>query len=251
MASIDLNADMGEYANQAERLTEAALTPLVTSCSIACGGHAGDEETMLITARRAKAHGLNVGAHPSYPDRENFGRRSLRIATTTLAHALGKQIAVLKQVLDAESISLSHLKPHGALYNDAAKSPVLARIIVKAAKNAGGNVVLFGPPHSALEREAAEAGVPFAAEGFVDRLYRQDGSLTPRSEPGAIIEEIAARAEQALAIARGEPVNAADGTLVVPAATLCIHSDSPGAVETAKAVREALDAAGVVIKAAP
>jgi UPF0271 protein len=244
MRAIDLNADMGEYADEAQRAVEAALTPLISSCSIACGGHAGDEKTMRETARRAKAYGVSVGAHPSYPDRKGFGRRSRTIAADELAESLRAQIAALKSILDAEGVTLAHVKPHGALYNDAARDIALARIVAQVACDA----ILVGPPQSMLERAAKELNAEFAVEGFVDRLYLKSGALAPRSQPGGVIEDIAARTHQALAIARGEPVAAADGELTLAVKTLCIHSDSPGAVETARAVRAGLEADGFAIR---
>lgn len=244
MRRIDLNADMGEYANAAEQANEAALMPLVSSCSIACGGHAGDAETMRATIRLAKSHGVSIGAHPSYPDREGFGRRSLEIGAEELLASLTAQIALLKEIAQEEDVMLAHVKPHGMLYNDAAKDLSLAHVVAAAAEG----LILVGPPGSALETAAAERGSPFAAEGFVDRLYLASGALTPRSEPGAIIASIEARAKQALAIAERQKVTASDGALFVRAQTLCIHSDSPGAADTARAVRNALEGAGFAIR---
>jgi UPF0271 protein len=236
--SVDLNADMGEYADAAQRAVEAALMPLVTSCSIACGGHAGNAETMGATARLARDHGVSAGAHPSYPDRAGFGRGPITIGPEDLAQSLARQLAALRALLEAEGIPLGHVKPHGALYADAARSPALAELVVGAAATAvsGRRVLVVGPPGSALERAARAGGLPFAAEGFVDRRYLADGSLAPRGAPGVIIEDLAARAAQALALARGGVV-----------ATLCVHSDAPGAVETAEAVRAALEGAGIPI----
>ncbi len=245
MATIDLNADMGEFANNAVRALEAALMPLLTSCSIACGGHAGDAEAMRITALLAKTHGVRVGAHPSYPDREGFGRRSINIDADELQDALRTQVDTLKTVLAPEGLRLTHIKPHGALYNDAAQDANLARLIASLVTNA----TLVGPPGSALELAALEAGLSFAREGFVDRRYLPSGALTPRSEPDAIIADIGARASQALNIATGAPVTTIDGELILMADTLCIHSDSPGALETAKAVRARLQSAGIAVRA--
>lgn len=246
---IDLNADMGEYASDMQRDIEAALMPLVSSCSIACGGHAGDIDTMRATARLAKQHGVSIGAHPSYPDRKGFGRRSLSYDPVKLMHNLTAQIADLQSVLDTEEMPMRHVKPHGALYNDAVKDEALAKIFVDAARKAGNSIVIVGPPGSMLEEAANAAKLAFAAEGFVDRLYQSTGALTPRGAAGAIIEDISARARQALAIARGETLQLADGTLQLAVQTLCIHSDSPGAVETAMAARAALDADGFEIRA--
>jgi len=244
--SIDLNADMGEYADAEGRAIEAALMPLVSSCSIACGGHAGDAETMRATGQLAKSHGVRAGAHPSYPDREGFGRRSMEIEVSALRDAVDKQIGSLRHVLRAESMTLSHIKPHGALYNDAARDEGLARMLAETAKNSA----LMGPPESALEHAAKKCGIRFIAEGFVDRLYQRNGRLTPRSEPGAVIDDVNIRAEQATAIALGATFLAGDGELRLEVDTLCIHSDSAGAVETARAVRTALKGKGVTISAA-
>ena len=243
--AVDLNADMGEYADEAQRVIEEALMPLITSCSIACGGHAGDASTMTATVRLAKEHGVSIGAHPAYPDREGFGRRSIPYDPEDLQNSLREQIKELSSVLKNESALLRHVKPHGALYNDAAKNPDLASLVVGAVDDA----IIVGPPGSELEKAAQEKGLPFAPEGFVDRLYQASGALTPRSEPGAVIEDVSARAEQALAIAKGAAFNAADGALRLNVKTLCIHSDSPGAVETAKAVRDALMADSIAIRA--
>ncbi len=240
---------MGEYANQAQRNIEAALMPLVSSCSIACGGHAGDAETMRATARLAMRHGVSVGAHPSYSDREGFGRRSPAIDPDKLAHELKSQIANLLSILENDRIPMRHIKPHGALYNDAAKDEALAAIITRAAGAIASGVVIVGPPGSKIEAAAKAAGIGFAAEGFVDRRYQPDGALTPRNEAGAIIDDIAMRADQALTIARGDNLTLVNGTLRLDVETLCIHSDSPGAVETAKAARVALETDGFEVRA--
>ena len=247
--TIDLNADMGEYESDAQRTIEAALMPFISSCSIACGGHAGDETTMRTTARLAKQHGVNVGAHPSYPDREGFGRRSQPYDPVELTQSLTQQIGQLCSILYTEEIPMRHVKPHGALYNDAATNESLAEIFSNAVRKLENDVVIVGPPGSMLEEAAKKAKLTFAAEGFVDRLYQVSGALTPRNEAGAIIEEIDARARQALAIARGDEIHLANGTLRVKAMTLCIHSDSPGAVETASAAHAILTADGIEIKA--
>ncbi len=242
---IDLNADMGEYANGDQQANEAALMPLVSSCSIACGGHAGDETTMRKTLRLARAHNVSVGAHPAYPDREGFGRRHLTFEPAALASSLHAQISELHAIAKSEGMILHHIKPHGALYNDAVRNIDLANLIADAT----GKAIVVGPQRSALETAARAHGRAFAAEGFVDRLYLASGALTPRSEPGAVIADISVRAKQALAIARGDSFAAADGDLRLAVKTLCIHSDSPGAVDTAKAVRLALEKDGFAIRA--
>ncbi len=245
MASIDLNADMGEYADDVQRDIETALMRIITSCSIACGGHAGDEASMRRTVRLANRHSVSVGAHPSYPDRTGFGRRSQAINPTKLSASLRAQIAALKSILREEGLSLRHVKPHGALYNDAAKDTSLARLVVDAA----GDAVIVGAPGSALEVAAKETGKPFAAEGFVDRLYMKSGCLTPRGMLGAVIEDVDMRAKQACAIAQGASFAASDGELTISVNTLCIHADTPHALETAHAVRDGLRACGVAVRA--
>ncbi len=245
MAAIDLNADMGEFSNEAERACEAALMPFLTTCSIACGGHAGDTETMRETVRRARNHGVRVGAHPSYPDRKGFGRIRITIGADDLRQSLSMQITALKNVLAAETTRLTHIKPHGALYNDAALDPALADLIASLA----GEAVLVGPPGSALETAARRRGVIFAREGFVDRRYLASGALAPRSEPDAIINDTQARVRQALYLANGAPIKTGAGDLTLRVDTLCIHSDSPGAVETATSIRAAFAEAGVQVEA--
>ncbi len=241
--TIDLNADMGEYADTRSEQIEADLMPLITSCSVACGGHAGDAATMRKTIQLAMAHNVGVGAHPAYPDRDGFGRRSIDIDPEALEASLRDQIDSLRAVADDEATELRHVKPHGALYNDAAKNKALASAVV----NAAYGIAIVGPPNSALENEARKAGCAFIAEGFIDRLYQSDGSLTPRSQTGAVIADIAVRAIQAVAIASGARFPAADGRIAIVAQTLCIHSDSPGAAETADAVQKALNAARISV----
>lgn len=243
---IDLNADVGEYADEDARRVEAELLTIVSSCSIACGGHAGDAETMLVTARLANENGVAIGAHPSYPDREGFGRRALKISVPTLKSSLEKQIETLLGVLEEEHIPLRHLKLHGALYNIAARHEDMASVAAALARTY--DLVLFGPPDSSLERAANRVNVLFAAEGFIDRGYLADGSLIPRDEPGAIIDTIKARAKQAVAIAKGETITVTDGVIKLTANTLCIHSDSPDAIETARAARTALEASAITIR---
>lgn len=240
---VDLNADIGEYADADAADRETALMRLVSSCSIACGGHTGDEATMRRTVQLAKESGVAVGAHPSYPDRDGFGRRSLRLDEAELGASIRKQINDLRMIAEQETVTLAYVKPHGALYNDAARNAALAALVVDACEL----FPIVGPPDSALEKAAKAKGLRFVCEGFVDRLYRRDGSLTPRSEPGAVIADIATRATQATSIALGKKFLAADGDLQLHVDTLCIHSDSEGAVETARAVRDALGAAGVTI----
>lgn len=244
---IDLNADMGEYHDEAGAAREDALMEFVTSCSIACGGHAGDDDTMRRTVRRAQEHHVKIGAHPSLPDREGFGRRVIDIQHADLAQSFRTQLNALSRIAAEEGAALSHVKPHGALYHMAASQPDIAAMLTEIA----GDLIIVGPPNSALARAAKNAGCRFAPEGFIDRKYRADGSLTPRGTEGAVIASIEQRALQARRLAAGEPIETDDGPLTLEVRTLCIHSDSPRASETAQAVRHALDAAHIPVKALP
>ncbi len=243
--TIDLNADLGEDPSAGGRRRDAAILEVVTSCSIACGGHAGDAETMRATLQLANACGVAAGAHPSYPDREGFGRRALEISIEDLRASLDEQIAALAAEAAALGVALSHVKPHGALYNAAAKDLALAEAV---AAEAGGRP-LVGPPNSALEAAAKAEGLAFIAEGFVDRAYAADGALVDRGEPGAVIPDLKGRLAQAQSIAvKGAVATVDGGAIPLQAATLCLHSDTDGAVETARFVRRALEDRRVEIR---
>ena len=244
-AHIDLNADLGEG-----EATDAGLLGIVTSCNVACGGHAGDPATMAATLELARQNKVTVGAHPSYPDREGFGRRSAYAPASEMAGSVESQLRELAGVAERLGVRLRHVKPHGALYNDAAKSRELADAICEAVRRVDGTLRIVGLPGSQLEHAAARAGLGFLGEGFVDRAYAADGTLVPRSEPGSVFSEASAAAGQAVSIATRKAVSAATGeTVELDVATLCIHGDSPGAVASARAVRDALEANGVVIRA--
>lgn len=245
MNRIDLNADLGEGMGQDE-----ALLALVSSCNIACGGHAGDAMTMRATLLAARDAGVAAGAHPSYPDKAKFGRKTMEIAPVILGAELMSQVGALVDIGREEGVTLTHVKPHGALYHAAEQDEELARLVAEVTGRRGAQLKLVGPPGSALEAAAASAGVDFVAEGFADRAYRGDGRLVPRSEAGAVIEAPEASAAQALAIAQGEAFTAADGrALNVRAQTICLHGDTPGAVARAQAIRAALEAAGIEVAA--
>lgn len=247
--SLCLNADLGEMPGEAGRALDAEMLQVVTRCNIACGGHAGDEETMRRTLRRAAANGVQIGAHPSYPDLANFGRRSLKMAPEALMAAVMEQVGALLEVARQEGAKVGHLKAHGALYNDAAKDAGLAGLIAAAALAAGiGELV--GQPGSEMETAADIAGLRFIGEGFADRTYEPDGSLTPRNLEGAVIEDTASVLAQALGFAQEKSVSIrGGGRLRLKIETLCLHSDTPGAAEHARAIRDGLEAAGVAVRA--
>jgi UPF0271 protein len=226
------------------------LIPLVTSVNIACGAHAGDPLTIDRTVRAAVANGVAVGAHPGYPDLVGFGRRDLDMAPDELEASLVYQIGAVAAFARDAGAPLRHVKPHGALYNLAARDPAVAATIARAVARVSSDLVLVGLAGSAMLTAAADVGLASAAEAFADRAYEADGTLRSRRMPGAMIESSELAAAQALAIVRDGRVEAHDGAaVVVRADTICIHGDTPGAAEFAKAIRAALEGAGVTIAA--
>lgn len=246
MPSIDINADLGEG-----EASDAEILRVVSSCNIACGGHAGDTASMQATVTAAIANGVAMGAHPSYPDREGFGRRSGFTAGADLRTALVEQIRSLSAIVSEHGASLHHVKPHGALYNDACADAELADIVAEAVVDACDGVYLVGLPNSELQRAADRRGLPYLAEAFIDRAYLADGRLVPRAEPGAVHHSLSTIAAQAVSLARDHAVTSIDGRSVSLAAdTLCVHGDTPGAAEAARAVRHALEQQGIEIRVA-
>lgn len=245
---VDINADVGEL-DGAGADGDAALLESVSSCSIACGGHAGDAATMQGAVRAARRHGVALGAHPSYPDRDGFGRRALAIAAADLTHSLRGQIGALAAVAAAEGVALRHVKPHGALYARAAADPVVADLVAAAVRDVDPRLVLVGPTAGALVAAGRRAGLETATEAFADRGYEADGTLTPRDRAGALLTDPPLVARRVLRMVTAGVVTAADGRdLAVHADTICIHGDTPGAVEIARMVRAALVTAGIRIE---
>jgi 5-oxoprolinase (ATP-hydrolysing) subunit A len=248
--SIDLNADVGESFGAWPMGDDAALIPLLSSANIACGAHAGDPLTMRRTVRLALAAGVSIGAHPGYPDLAGFGRRDLAMTADELEASILAQVGALEAIVRAEGGTLAHVKVHGALYNRAAVDRAVADAVARAVAAAGGGLRLVGPPGSALLAAGAALGLPATAEGFADRAYEPDGSLRSRRLPGAVLEDPAAVAAQAVGIALGRRVRAVDGSEIeMRVDSVCLHGDTPGAVEHARAVRAGLEAAGVIIRA--
>jgi len=247
MASIDLNADLGEGAPWDDELLE-----LVSSCNIACGGHAGDAASMAATVRSALANGVAVGAHPGYPDREGFGRVSGFLDGDALYESLTEQVTALADIAADLGARLAHIKPHGALYNDAVGNRALADIIARVTAEAPGAPAFMGMANTELQAAARRHGLRFIAEGFVDRAYEPDGTLVSRKEPGAVHAELAVVTTQAVRLAEQGEVTARNGDLVrVRAESLCIHGDTPRAAAVARAVRDVLESHGVEIRACP
>ena len=244
--TIDLNADAGEGCEELE------LFRWISSASVACGGHAGGRDLMRATLALARACGVAAGAHPGYEDRERFGRVELGLAPARIGELVERQVWELAEVAAAVGIPLAHVKPHGALYHRLAADADAARAAVAAIAACDAGLAVMGLPGSALLRAARAAGLDALAEGFVDRGYRADGGLAARGTPGALLGAERAAA-QALALAEQRPVATAEGPpLAFEVGTLCLHSDSPGAPATARAVRAGLERAGFdVASAAP
>jgi 5-oxoprolinase (ATP-hydrolysing) subunit A len=245
--SIDFSSDLGEGAG-----TDTALMPLITSANVACGGHAGNENTMRTTIELAMRNKVAVGAHPGYPDRERFGRVPMDIPAGELIESIRRQIDSLLGVASRMGARVTHVKAHGALYNQGERDAATARNIIFGVQAAtGGHVlVIVGPPGSAMLQEASGMGMKIAREGFVDRAYEADGTLQSRSVAGSVLTVPADAVRQALSFIKDGGVTAIDGSFLKLAVdTLCLHGDTPGAPDIARAVREAL--AKAKVKVAP
>ena len=249
MAVIDLNADLGETVGGVPTADDEAMFAVISSASVACGGHAGDAASMRDAVARAGRHGVAVGAHPSYPDTANFGRLAVVLDPADLALIVARQLADLV----ASGADLRYVKPHGALYHavtrDRGQADAVARAVADRAALLGRPLPVLGLSGE-IARAAASVGLPFVHEAFLDRGYLPDGSLVPRARPGALLDDPELVAVRAVRLAREAVVEAIDGSVIAAeAASLCVHGDSPAAVDMARAVRAALDAAGVEVRA--
>jgi UPF0271 protein len=248
MKNIDLNCDMGELPEAIADGTQEALMPSFTSINVACGGHAGDQLTMQTTIEQALRWRLAIGAHPSYPDRKNFGRLELNLSPEKVADSVFDQVKALAEIAARRGARIIHVKPHGALYNQAVHNRRLAQAIATGVARLRSHVVLVGLAGSAMLEVFRQAGFPVAAEAFADRRYEPDGTLRSRKHPDALLSDPAAAAKQALSIVERGVVLASDNTEVaVSAQTICIHGDTPGAPEIAAAVAKTLRQAGVTL----
>ena len=240
---MDLNADLGEGCAY-----DAELMSVVTSCNIACGGHAGDEASMRAALSLAKANDVSAGAHPSFPDKENFGRTKSDLRDDALEKSLTAQVQTLNNLAAEVGIRLMHLKPHGALYNMAARDADLSQSICAVVRDTLPGARLVGPPGSQMEAAAKAHGIAFVAEGFADRAYEQDGQLRDRKLDGAVFHDPETQVRQASSIAMKQTVQTHDGAaLSLPVQTLCVHGDTPGAFAAAQAIRAALEAQEISI----
>ncbi|WP_434745122.1 5-oxoprolinase subunit PxpA [Candidatus Pantoea rara] len=233
--NIDLNADLGEGC-----ASDQALLQLVSSANIACGFHAGDAQTMLQSVRWAQASGVAIGAHPAFPDRENFGRSAMQLPPETVYAQMIYQIGALKSLAESEGARLVHVKPHGMLYNQAAADPVLADAIARAIRAVDSQLIVVGLANSESIRAAAHYGLRTREEVFADRGYLNSGALVPRSEPGALIEDEQQAIDQTLTMVQQGKVKSITGEWVtVNAQTVCLHGDGAHALQFAQRLRDA------------
>jgi UPF0271 protein len=243
--TIDLNCDMGEGISN-----DALIMPFITSANIACGYHAGDEKTIWHTIELALKHDVAIGAHVSFYDKENFGRLEINLSEKDIYELVEQQLIIFKEVADAFDIKINHVKPHGALYNMSAKNPAIAKAIAHSVKDFDRTLILFGLSNSHSIHEAKAIGLKTAGEVFADRTYQDDGSLTPRSQPNALIEDSHKAIQQVLQMIKERTVTSISGkTIPIVAETICIHGDGKHAVQFAKDIFETLKRHSIDIKA--
>ncbi|WP_309051255.1 5-oxoprolinase subunit PxpA [Streptomyces sp.] len=248
--SIDLNADLGEGFGRWTLTDDERLLTVVTSANVACGFHAGDAPTMRRVCELAAERGVSIGAQVSYRDLAGFGRRAMDVPAPELAAEVAYQIGALEVFARAAGSRVSYVKPHGALYNRVVRDGEQAAAVVEGVLLAGGALPVLGLPGSRLLEAAAAAGLPAVPEAFGDRAYQADGSLLPRGREGAVVADPERVVERSVSMARAGTVTAHDGAVVpVDAHSLCLHGDTPGAVELARRVRAGLEAAGIRVEA--
>jgi UPF0271 protein len=242
---INLNADLGEGYGPWKMGDDAAMLDIVASANIACGGHAGDADTMRRTLRLARERGVSVGAHPSYPDLQGFGRRAMALSPAELESQVACQVGALAGIAALENIRVTHVKPHGALNNLACVDRSVAATICRAVAAIDRTLILLAPAASELVVAGRAAGLPVVEEIFADRAYLPDGQLVPRSRPDAMIHGAEACLAHVLAMLDAGALIAVDGTrIATPIGSICVHGDNPGAVDVARHLREQLTARG-------
>lgn len=245
MSPINLNADLGESFGAWRMGDDAALLQVIGSANIACGFHAGDPVVMRETVRLAVANGVSLGAHPAFPDLQGFGRRVMQLSPKELEATILYQVGALQAMAAAEGGRVSHVKPHGALNNMACADEAMATTVARAVKALDRELILLAPAQSALERAGEAAGLRVAREVFADRSYQPDGQLTPRSQPGAVLHGAQDCVQHVLRMLDAGGIVTTDGQrLPTRIDSICVHGDGPGAVEAARAIRTALEAAG-------
>ena len=245
---INLNADLGESFGAWQMGDDPALLQIVNSANVACGFHAGDPSIMRATVRRAMARGVSIGAHPSYPDLQGFGRRAMQWSAPDLEALLIYQIGALQAMATAEGGRVSHIKPHGALNNLACADATVATTVARAVQCVDRSLILLAPAHSELVKAGNVAGLTVRQEVFADRAYLDDGQLVPRSRPGAVLHDTAACVAHVLRMLEAQAIVTASGQrLPTRIDSICVHGDAPEAVDTARAVRQAIEAAGYAL----
>lgn len=245
MSPINLNADLGESFGAWRMGDDAALLQVIGSANIACGFHAGDPVVMRETVRLAVANGVSLGAHPAFPDLQGFGRRVMQLSPKELEATILYQVGALQAMAAAEGGRVSHVKPHGAMSNMACADEAMATTVARAVKALDRELILLAPAHSALERAGEAAGLRVAREVFADRSHQADGQLTPRSQPGAVLHGAQDCVQHVLRMLDAGGIVTTDGQrLPTRIDSICVHGDGPGAVEAARAIRAALEAAG-------
>ncbi|WP_026309354.1 5-oxoprolinase subunit PxpA [Kangiella aquimarina] len=239
--SIDINCDLGESINPQQWEADSHLMPYISSCNIACGGHAGNSESIKVTVANAVHNQLKIGAHPSYPDKDNFGRVSMTIGEQELRQTLRQQIESIAEECQRQNTKLHHIKPHGALYNDAAANKELAFIIAEEIKHFDAHIKLMGLAHSNLYSAAQELELDFLHEGFMDRNYHANTHLVPRGHMQALHKTLEESLTQALNLAKGQAINSIEGTpLTLKVDTICLHGDNPNAKDIAQRLYQLL-----------
>ena len=250
MHAIDLNSDLGESFGAYTLGMDEKLMEYITSANVACGWHAGDPLVMQKTIRAAAKNGVAVGAHPGYPDLMGFGRREIKITPEEAYTYVLYQLGALDAFARTEGVKIQHVKPHGALYNQACKDEKLASAICRAAQAFDRELIVLAPYNSAFRTAAETIGLPFAGEFFADRAYLPDGSLVPRSQPGAVIHDADEACRRVLQMAREGTVTCLDGTeLTMRCVSVCVHGDNAEALATVKKIRGALEDDGVLLRA--
>lgn len=249
MTRIDLNSDMGERDTPEGLAIDADMMPLITSVNIACGGHAGTPDLMRRTAQLAAQYGLAIGAHPGFRDPEHFGRTEWSVSSHEIEVLVVSQIETLADVLAQECLALTHVKPHGALYNMAGKDSAVAQAIVNAVQAVDRTFLLYALAGSELAQAAQAAGLTVVQEAFADRAYRADGSLVPRSERGAMLQTEEDMRRQLRQLMRGSVTSVDGASVPIQADTLCLHADTPHAVSLARMIRHELESAGIRLAA--
>jgi 5-oxoprolinase (ATP-hydrolysing) subunit A len=245
--TIDLNADLGEHDGEGAS-ADSAMMDVVSSVNIACGAHAGSIEVMASTVNAARTRGVSIGAHPSYPDREGFGRRELGLPVAEIISSVRDQIITLMRCCAEAPVRMSYVKPHGALYNRASRDTELARALAACVAEIDSSLTMLALSGSNLETESKRAGLSVAREAFIDRAYTSDGMLVPREHNGAVITDVSAAAQRAQAIAVDHAITSIDGQRIdVVADSLCVHGDSRDALGIVSAARRKLEECGWTI----